>query len=85
MLVDLVELRGVRAWLDDICQASDCKSGRPSHLIDSYLMDAARDQRLLNAAIRCAAIDDDPQRWYRSVEEYRQRYVLEAVRRQYEE
>ncbi len=48
-------------------------------------MDAARDQRLLNAAIRCAAIDDDPQRWYRSVEEYRQRYVLEAVRRQYEE
>jgi len=48
-------------------------------------MAAARDQCLLNAAIRCAAIDDDPQSWYRSVDEYRQRYVLEAVRRQYEE
>jgi hypothetical protein len=75
-------MRGARGWLEDIAEASDSKSRRTRTIIGAYLKEASNNQSFLNAAIRACAINDDPQIWYRSVEEYKNRYLIELLRRE---
>jgi len=83
-LSDLVVARGVAEWLEDIDEGR--KFQEAGGIIGAGLRQAAFDQRVLNAAVSWVSgyqDEQDPQMYYRSPREYRERYQIESMRRMF--